>query len=179
VLDADIVDGSCGRASRTRISAVHAEISRSFTTQRLVHLVCGPTGAGATTYARALSQRVGGVCFSLKEWMFTLFLMDTPEPFEANWARERVVRCLDQMWSIVEQMAALSIPCVLDFGGHVIDGREPVCKNVAPIAMLPQSVVSIKQERTGRTAASPTSAALRLIRQERRKGKFWKTSLAS
>jgi adenylate kinase family enzyme len=35
-------------------------------TDFLVHLVCGSTGAGKTTYAEALSKRIGGVRFSFR-----------------------------------------------------------------------------------------------------------------
>jgi len=42
-------------------------------TDHLIHLVCGSTGAGKTTYARALSERIGAVRFSIDEWMTALF----------------------------------------------------------------------------------------------------------
>jgi len=38
-----------------------------------VHLISGSTGAGKTTYARELSERIEGVCFSIDRWMSTLF----------------------------------------------------------------------------------------------------------
>ena len=39
----------------------------------LIHLICGSTGAGKTTYARELATNIGGVVFSIDEWMVTLF----------------------------------------------------------------------------------------------------------
>ncbi len=42
-----------------------------------VHLIAGSTGAGKTTYARALAEQVGGVRFSIDEWMTALFWMDS------------------------------------------------------------------------------------------------------
>jgi predicted kinase len=82
----------------------------------LVHLVCGSTGAGKTTYARELSERIGGVRFSIDEWMSTLFWMDTPQPLEVAWSMQRLERCLEQIWAVAKQVAARRIPCVLDVG---------------------------------------------------------------
>jgi len=79
-------------------------------------LICGSTGAGKTTYARELSERVGGVRFSIDEWMSRLFWMDTPKPLEATWSMQRVERCLDQIWDVTRQLATRGIPCVLDVG---------------------------------------------------------------
>src|SRR5689334_16988583 len=44
----------------------------------LVHLICGSTGAGKTTYARRLADEIGAVVFSIDEWMAALFWMDAP-----------------------------------------------------------------------------------------------------
>jgi predicted kinase len=82
----------------------------------LVHLVCGSTGAGKTTYARQLSRRLGAVRFSIDEWMTTLFWKDTPQPLEPAWSMERVERCLMQIWVLTSQIAARGVPCVLDVG---------------------------------------------------------------
>jgi len=82
----------------------------------LVHLICGSTGAGKTTYALRLSDRVGAVRFSIDEWMATLFWMDTPQPLDPAWSMERVERCLTQIWTVVARIAARNVPCVLDIG---------------------------------------------------------------
>jgi predicted kinase len=82
----------------------------------LVHLVCGSTGAGKTTYARQLSRQLGAVRFSIDEWMTTLFWKDTPQPLEPAWSMERVERCLVQIWVLTSQIAARGVPCVLDVG---------------------------------------------------------------
>jgi antitoxin VapB len=63
----------------------------------LVHLICGSTGAGKTTYALQLSDRVGAVRFSIDEWMAALFWMDTPQSLDPAWSMERVERCLTQI----------------------------------------------------------------------------------
>lgn len=93
-------------------------------TEHLVHLVCGSTGAGKTTYARELCARIGGVRFSIDEWMSTLFWMDSPKPLDAAWSVERVDRCLSQIWALAEQVAARGVPCVLDVGLSRASSRD-------------------------------------------------------
>lgn len=82
----------------------------------LIHLICGSTGAGKTTYARELAARVGGVHFSIDEWMAALFWMDNRNPTDPAWAIERVERCMTQIWSTARQVATRGVPCILDFG---------------------------------------------------------------
>jgi predicted kinase len=82
----------------------------------LIHLICGSTGAGKTTYAREVSTRIGGVHFSIDEWMAALFWMDNPNPTDPAWAIERVERCMIQIWATATQVAARGVPCILDFG---------------------------------------------------------------
>jgi predicted kinase len=82
----------------------------------LIHLICGSTGAGKTTYARQVSEQVGGVRFSIDDWMACLFWKDTPQPLSANWSLERVERCLTQIWSTARSVAQRGVPCVLDVG---------------------------------------------------------------
>jgi predicted kinase len=82
----------------------------------LIHLLCGSTGAGKTTYARELSQQIGAVRFSIDDWMATLFWMDSPQPLKPAWSMERVERCLSQIWATASQVAARGTPCVLDIG---------------------------------------------------------------
>ena len=69
----------------------------------LIHLICGSTGAGKTTYASRLSERLKGIRFSIDEWMATLFWMDTPQP-------------LNPAWSMAQQIAARNVACILDLG---------------------------------------------------------------
>ena len=84
--------------------------------RHLIHLVCGSTGAGRTTYAIALTENLHGVRFSIDEWMAALFWMDAPQPIESGWAMARVERCMDHIWSTARQVAARGVPCVLDLG---------------------------------------------------------------
>jgi predicted kinase len=82
----------------------------------LVHLICGSTGAGKTTYALALTERLGAVRFSIDEWMSALYWMDTPQPLVPAWSLERVARCNAQIWTTAVAVAKRGVPCVLDLG---------------------------------------------------------------
>ena len=90
----------------------------------LIHLVCGSTGAGKTTYAEALSNRINGVRFSIDEWMTALFWMDSPRPMQAAWSMQRVERCLTLIWTTASRMAEQRVPCVLDVGLSQAAGRS-------------------------------------------------------
>ena len=59
-----------------------------------VHLVFGPQGAGKTTHARALAARIGGVRFSIDEWMAQLFAPDWPL---LSWPRGVALVMLDAL----------------------------------------------------------------------------------
>jgi predicted kinase len=85
-------------------------------TRYLIHLVCGSTGAGKTTYAKRLGEEVQAVLFSIDQWMTALFWLDSPSPIEASWSMERVSRCMDQIWTVALQVAARGTPCILDLG---------------------------------------------------------------
>ncbi len=82
----------------------------------LIHIICGSTGAGKTTYALALADRIGGVRFSIDEWMRALFWMDSPQPLVPDWSIERVERCYAQIWATARRVAERGVPCVLDLG---------------------------------------------------------------
>ncbi|HRG15690.1 MAG TPA: ATP-binding protein [Pseudomonadota bacterium] len=81
-----------------------------------VHLVFGPQGAGKTTHARALAARVGGVRFSIDEWMAQLFLPDLPPPMDLAWIMARVQRCERRIWASAMDIAATGRDVVLDLG---------------------------------------------------------------
>lgn len=81
-----------------------------------VHLICGATGAGKTTYARALAKRVRGVRFSIDEWLGALFLADRPASISIAWVVERTARCEAQMWAMAEELLARGTDVVFDVG---------------------------------------------------------------
>lgn len=82
----------------------------------LVHLVCGPSGAGKTTYARRLRDDIGGVHFSIDDWMTTLFAADAPPVPDWNWVVDRVQRNESQIIAMTVQLGRLNIPSVHDLG---------------------------------------------------------------
>jgi predicted kinase len=78
-------------------------------------LVCGPTGAGKTTYSLSLSKEVEAIRFSIDPWMQTLFSRDMTS-LDYSWMIERVNRCYEQIWGVSEQILALNGNVVLDLG---------------------------------------------------------------
>lgn len=87
-------------------------------------LIVGSTGAGKTTYARRLADELGGVRFSIDEWMTTLFWADSPQPIEFQWTIERVRRCEAQIMETARQLAARGVPAILDLGFTTKEHRD-------------------------------------------------------
>lgn len=81
-----------------------------------IHLVCGATGAGKSTYADALARATGGVRFSIDEWMQRLHNPDQPAEMRFDWFYERVQRNCAQMRAVADQLVALGVPAVFDCG---------------------------------------------------------------
>lgn len=80
-----------------------------------VILVCGPVGAGKTTYAIALAKEIDAIRFSIDLWMQTLFAKDM-QSLDYAWILERVDRCHQQIWEVAEQILQLKGKVILDLG---------------------------------------------------------------
>jgi predicted kinase len=80
-----------------------------------VFIVCGPCGAGKTSYSINLTERYGAIRFSLDSWMQTLFAPDLKE-LNFDWISERTKRCRKQIWQMAKQLIKQGINVVLDFG---------------------------------------------------------------
>ena len=80
----------------------------------LLHMVCGGVGAGKTTYARRLADEIGGLGFSIDEWMTGLFGPDSPQPPQWPWVVERVRRCEARIVAQALDAARRGVPSVLD-----------------------------------------------------------------
>lgn len=89
----------------------------------LLHIVCGSTGAGKTTYSMALAERLGGIRFSIDDWMVNLFWKDSPQPIAFDWTIERIERCHTQIREMVAALAARGCPSVLDLGFTTVEQR--------------------------------------------------------
>jgi len=81
-----------------------------------VHMVCGLTGAGKSTYSERLRLDVTGVRFSIDDWMANLFFMDRLPTSDFEWFYERVQRCCAQMRDTAEHVLHTGTPVVLDCG---------------------------------------------------------------
>jgi predicted kinase len=96
-----------------------------------VHLVCGPAGAGKTTYARLLAARRSAVCFTLSEWMERLYGAEMARPPSPGWLRDRMARIEAQMWTMVEQNVRLGRDVVLDVELTTLEERDRFRTRVA------------------------------------------------
>lgn len=81
-----------------------------------IHLVCGATGAGKSTYAEQLARDLGAVRFSIDEWMERLHNPDRPEALLYEWFYERVQRNCQQMRAMAQQLVRINTPAVFDCG---------------------------------------------------------------
>ncbi|MEY2932907.1 MAG: hypothetical protein RL033_3656 [Pseudomonadota bacterium] len=85
-----------------------------------IHLVIGPVGAGKSTFALNLAERLaqerGALRLTLDDWMVTLFRPDRPETGLLVWYRERAQRCIDQIWKLTQQLTARGDDVVLEIG---------------------------------------------------------------
>ncbi len=97
------------------------------------HMICGSTGAGKSTYAKTLSDQIGGQVFSIDVWMVALFWKDSPQPIEFDWAIERVARCEGLMLQTAFEGLARGIPAVLDLGFTKAEQRARIA-NIAKSA---------------------------------------------
>jgi len=97
----------------------------------VIHLVCGSTGAGKTTYANELRQQLGALHLSIDDWMVTLFAPDTPPQMSWPWIEERVLRCERQILATALDLARTGVPSILDLGLQRVDQRRRVADRAA------------------------------------------------
>ena len=81
-----------------------------------VHLICGLTGAGKSTYAEELRRDLGAVRFSIDDWNNRLFFMDRDPSSDFNWFYDRVQRCCSQMRETAGQILSAGVPVIFDCG---------------------------------------------------------------
>lgn len=81
-----------------------------------IHMICGLTGAGKSTYAEQLRRDIGAVQFSIDDWNARLFFMDRDPTSDFDWFYERVQRSCTQMRDTAEQVLDAGCPVVFDCG---------------------------------------------------------------
>jgi len=89
-------------------------------------MICGPVGAGKTTYGRALAAERDAIFFCLDEWMAALFMMDAPSPITLAWALPRTERCEQQIWSMARQLLGRGTEVVIELGFFTREQRRRV-----------------------------------------------------
>lgn len=78
-------------------------------------LVCGPVGAGKTTYTHKLCEDLSAIRFSIDPWMQTLFSEDMTS-LDYDWMIARVYRCYTQIWDVSQQILKNGGTVILDLG---------------------------------------------------------------
>ena len=97
----------------------------------MIHLICGPIGAGKTTLARNIAEEYGAIRFSEDEWLNTLFVPDAPDGLlsespeaVASWAIEKYERCREKIWLVCDQLLNQGVSVVLDGAAANFDQRN-------------------------------------------------------
>ncbi len=101
----------------------------------MIHLVCGPIGAGKTTYAMKLAESEGAIRFSEDEWLAKLFVPDAPDrlleqsmEIVGAWATEKYLRCRGQIWLVCQQLLKSNVTIVLDGAAANKEQRDAIRK---------------------------------------------------
>lgn len=97
-------------------------------------LVCGPTGAGKTSYSLSLAKEIDAVRFSIDSWMQTLFSKDVTS-LNYTWLLERVYRCYEQIWEVSEQVLSVDGNVILDLGFTTKQQRKYFTKKANKIGI--------------------------------------------
>lgn len=94
-----------------------------------LYMLCGKTGAGKTSYGKALESRVGGIKFTIDEWMIRLFGHD----MEREIFDQRLSACKEVILELSLRLMRMELPVILDFGFWKWEERERVRSAVRSI----------------------------------------------
>lgn len=100
-------------------------------------IVCGPTGAGKTTYSISLCEEIEAIRFSIDPWMQTLYSKDMTS-LDYTWMIERVMRCYEQIWEVSGQVLKYNGNVVLDLGFTTKELREYFSSRAMKINVTPE-----------------------------------------
>ncbi|MGH3490842.1 MAG: AAA family ATPase [Actinopolymorphaceae bacterium] len=87
------------------------------------HLIYGYIGAGKTTYAESLAERLGAVRFSTDEWIARLYGDDETQFADLGPLIRRVERVMEPLWC---RCLVLGVDVVLDMGFWARSKRDDV-----------------------------------------------------
>jgi len=95
-----------------------------------IHLICGSTGAGKSTYASRLSQDTQAVHLSIDDWMFSLFgaelNLEQKDSLDWNWISERATRCENKILSLAIALAQIGTSSILEIGFQRVSRRHEI-----------------------------------------------------
>jgi len=104
----------------------------------VIHLICGPIGAGKTTVAHEVADKHCAIRFSEDEWLGRLFVPDAPEgllnePMDVvgAWASEKYLRCRGQIWAVCKQLLNQNVNIVLDGAAANKEQRDVIRKKAS------------------------------------------------
>lgn len=94
--------------------------------QPAIHLICGSTGAGKSTYAEHLRSQIDAAYFSIDDWMTTLFDPDITTPMDWHWISERASRCETQILSQAVALSQSGTSSILEIGLQTKEKRQKI-----------------------------------------------------
>lgn len=95
-----------------------------------IHLICGSTAAGKSTYAKALKNDTGAILFSIDDWMTSLFGPDLEDPMDWQWISERVSRCENRIISTACTLSEAGVSSILEIGLQQKKKRAEVASTI-------------------------------------------------
>ena len=88
---------------------------------RTIHVICGGTGAGKSTFSKNLAKKSGAIHFAIDDWIATLYGKDKPHDVNYEWYAERIARIEKLMWHIIEYSKS---DYILDLGFSLKSHRQ-------------------------------------------------------